>query len=50
LGERVTTIVVFAEEKDAEFLGVYSLEGLRLEADPVTKQLKKTEAMLALKS
>jgi len=28
LGERVTSIVVFAEENDAELLGVYALEGL----------------------
>ncbi len=51
LGERATTIVVFAEDaedKDAEVLGVYSLEGLRLEIDPVTKQLRKIEALLAL--
>jgi len=51
LGERATTIVVLAEDaedKDAEVLGVYSLEGLRLEIDPVTKQLRKIEALLAL--
>ncbi len=48
MGERATTIVVFAQENDAEVLGVYSLEGLRLEVDPVTKQLKKTEALLAI--
>ena len=48
LGEKATTIVVFAEDKDSEVLGVYSLEGLRLEIDPVTKQLRKIEALLAL--
>ena len=48
LGERATTIVVFAEEGDAEVMGVYSLEGLRLEVDPVAKQLRKTEALLAV--
>ncbi|WP_243677988.1 aspartyl protease [Vulcanisaeta distributa] len=48
MGERATTIVVFAQENDAEVLGVYSLEGLRLEVDPITKQLKKTEALLAV--
>lgn len=48
LGERATTIVVFAEDKDAEVLGVYSLEGLRLEVDPVTRQLRKIEALYAL--
>ena len=48
LGERATTIVVFAEDEDAEVLGVYSLEGLRLEVDPVTRRLRKVEALLAL--
>ncbi len=48
LGERATTIVVFAENSDAEVLGVYSLEGLRLEVDPITRQLRKVEALLAL--
>jgi len=48
LGERATRIVVFAEEGDAEVLGVDALEGLRLEVDPITKQLRKIEALLAL--
>ncbi|MEM3440098.1 MAG: hypothetical protein QXQ76_04425 [Candidatus Bathyarchaeia archaeon] len=48
LGERATRIVVFAEGGDAEVLGVDSLEGLRLEVDPVTKRLRKAEASLAL--
>lgn len=48
LGEKVTTIVVFAEEKDAEVLGVYSLEGLKLEIDPITRQLRKAETLLAI--
>ena len=48
LGEKATTIIVFAEEKDTEVLGVYSLEGLRLEIDPTTRQLRKIEALLAL--
>jgi len=47
-GERATTIVVFAEDRDAEVLGIYSLEGLRLEIDPVTRQLRKVKALLAL--
>ena len=47
-GERATTIVVFAEEGGAEVLGVYALEGLGLEVDPTTKELRKTEAILAL--
>ena len=48
LGERTTTIIVFAEDEDAEVLGIYSLEGLRLEVDPVTRRLRKVEALLAL--
>jgi len=48
LGERATRIVVFAEKGDAEVLGVDALEGLRLEVDPVTRQLRKVEALLAL--
>ena len=48
LNEKVTTIVVFAEEDDTEVLGVYTLEGLRLEVDLANKQLRKVEALLAL--
>ncbi len=48
MGERATTIVVFAEEGDAEVIGVYALEGLRLEVDPTTGKLRKVEALLAL--
>ncbi|MEM0494132.1 MAG: hypothetical protein QXU72_02550 [Thermofilum sp.] len=48
LGERATRIVAFAEVEGAEVLGVDALEGLRLEVDPVTKQLRKVEALLAL--
>jgi len=50
LNERATTIVVFAEDEDAEVLGVYSLEGLRLEVDPTTKQLRRAGTLLALNS
>jgi len=48
LGERATRVAVFAEEGDAEVLGVDALEGLRLEVDPVTRQLRKVEALLAV--
>ncbi|MEM1930313.1 MAG: hypothetical protein QXH81_10110 [Thermofilaceae archaeon] len=44
-----TRIVVFAESEDAKVLGVDALEGLRLGVDPVTKQLRKVEALLALR-
>jgi len=48
MNTRATTIIVFAEESDNEVLGLHALEGLRLEVDPVTKQLKEVEAVLAL--
>lgn len=47
-GERATTMVVFAEEGDAQVLGVHALEGLGLEVDPVAQKLRKAEALLAL--
>jgi predicted aspartyl protease len=47
-GKRVTSMVVFARGGDASVLGVHALEGLGLEVDPITKQLKKAEALLAL--
>lgn len=46
--EQATRMVVFAEKGDADVLGVDALEGLGLEVDPVTKQLRKAEALLAL--
>ena len=48
LGRRATTVVVFAEEADSEVLGLHALEGLRLEVDPVSGQLREVEAVLAL--
>jgi len=48
LGERATSIVVFAEKDDVEVMGVVALESLALEVDPITKQLKKSESLLAL--
>ncbi|MCP8315501.1 MAG: retroviral-like aspartic protease family protein [archaeon] len=48
MNELATTIVVFAEEGDTQVLGVYALEGLGLEVDPVTKELRKAESMLAI--
>ncbi len=47
-GERATTMVVFAEEGDAQVLGVHALEGLGLEVDPIAQRLRKVEALLAL--
>jgi predicted aspartyl protease len=47
-GERVTTIVVFAEDEDEEVLGVYTLEGLAMEFDPVANELRKVDAILAV--
>lgn len=48
LGRKATCIVVFAEERDHEVLGVTALENLGLELDPVTRQLREVEAILAL--
>ena len=47
-GLRATTKVVFGLEGDAEVLGVHALEGLRLEVDPITKELKRAEVLLAI--
>ncbi len=47
VGESATTIVVFGEKGDAMVLGAYSLEGLGLLVDPVTKRLRKVEAFIA---
>jgi len=48
MNERATRMVVFANKGDAEVLGADALEGLGLEVDPITKQLRKAEALLAL--
>jgi predicted aspartyl protease len=48
LGRRATTIVVFAEERDNEVLGLHALEGLGFEVDPVTGKLRESESILAL--
>ena len=48
LGEGATRLVVFAERDDVEVMGVEALEGLGLEVDPVTRQLRRSESMLAL--
>ena len=37
MGEKATTVVVFADEGDGKVLGVHALEGLGFEVDPVTK-------------
>jgi len=47
IGERATRIVVFAEQDDSEVLGVDALEGLGLEVDPTTKELRKVRALAA---
>jgi predicted aspartyl protease len=48
LGRRATTIVVFAEERDNEVLGLHALEGLGLEVDPVTRELGESESIPVL--
>ncbi|MEM2415636.1 MAG: retroviral-like aspartic protease family protein [Thermoproteota archaeon] len=47
-GEEAPTVVVFAEERDENVLGLHGLESLGLEVDPVTQQVRKSEALLAL--
>lgn len=47
-GERATTIVVFAEERDASVFGLHALEGLALEVDPLARTVRKAEALLAV--
>jgi len=46
--EQAPTVVVFAEKGDGKVLGVHALEGLRLEIDPSTGELRRSEASLAL--
>jgi predicted aspartyl protease len=48
MGERAPTVLVFAEDKDMKVLGVHALEGLGLEVDPTTKELRKVKAVLAV--
>jgi len=48
MGERAPTVLVFAEDKDVKVLGVHALEGLGLEVDPTTKELKRVKAVLAV--
>lgn len=48
MDERATRILVFAEEGDIKVLGVDALEGLRLEVNPVTRELRKVEGLLAV--
>ena len=49
LGEKATCIIVFAEENDIEVLGVTALKNLALKVDPVTRKLRKAEAVLVLR-
>jgi len=48
MGEGATTIIVFAEEGDVEVLGVHALEDLGLEVDPAARELRRSEAILAI--
>ena len=47
-GEIAPTVVVFAEEGDESVLGLHALESLGLEVDPVTRQVRRSEALIAL--
>ncbi len=44
--ESAGTVVIFGEPYDTEVLGVHALEGLGLELDPVTKELKPMKLFL----
>ena len=46
--EKAVTVVVLAERKDAEVLGVHALEGLGMEVDPTTGKLRRVRAILAV--
>jgi len=46
-GQRVHTIVVFADAKEGEVLGLCALEGLSVEIDPGRKRLKQTKVLKA---
>jgi predicted aspartyl protease len=48
--EMAPTVVVFAEEGDESVLGLHALESLGLEVDPVTRQVKRSEALIALRA
>ncbi len=45
-GKRAGTVVIFGEVDDTEVLGVHALEGLGLELDPVTKELRPMTPLL----
>jgi clan AA aspartic protease len=45
-GERAGTVVIFGKVDDTEVLGVHALEGLGLELDPVTKELRPMTLLL----
>jgi predicted aspartyl protease len=47
-GELGPTTVVFAESGDAAVFGLHALETLGLEVDPTTRQVRKSESLLAL--
>ena len=46
--EMAPTLVVFAEDGDESVLGLHALESLGLEVDPVTRQVRRSEALIAL--
>lgn len=47
-GEIAPTIVVFAEEGDESVFDLHTLESLGFEVDPVTRQVRRSEALIAL--
>ena len=47
-GEVAPTTIVFAEEGDITVFGLHGLESLGLEVDPVTREVRRSEALLAI--
>ena len=47
-GDIAPTMVVFGEEGDAAVFGLHGMESLGLEINPVTRQVKRSETLLAV--
>ena len=45
-GKRVLTVVIFGEQQESPLLGAYTLEGVRLAADPVRQRLIEVPGLL----
>ncbi|MCD6357773.1 MAG: hypothetical protein DRJ96_06410 [Thermoprotei archaeon] len=47
-GDIAPTMVVFGEKGDAAVFGLHGMESLGLEVDPTTRQIRRSEALLAV--